>query len=152
MAEPSYKVPHLNPENRRRMLRTLTAAEAADAGRWYSEQGDYRAAAAFHQLAAALEETDHVLKMPTVAVPLVAVPMRDEQPRSHAPTTCAWLVYDPRPGMPPSECGELIRWEEPQVSNTITSDDVLEALKVGRWVHVNDGRLGESNHPATPGE
>lgn len=55
-------------------------------------------------------------------------------PVSHAPTTCTHTVRDGLAG-PPAECGELIRW------------DVDAAV----WRHVNDQRLGPSEHPATPG-
>lgn len=91
----------------------------------------------------------------TVRVPLIDVPTRAEQPRaepadpgdtlvigaatadlapiSHAPTTC---IYPVRIGgsndTPP--CGELIRWTG------------------GEWVHVSDPQLGQSDHPATPGQ
>jgi hypothetical protein len=43
---------------REQVLRTCTATEAADTGRWHSLQGDYRSAAVWHQLAGALEAAD----------------------------------------------------------------------------------------------
>lgn len=52
---------------RETVLRTLTAPEAADAGRWYSQQGDYRSAAVWHQLAGALEYADRPTTDTTIA-------------------------------------------------------------------------------------
>jgi hypothetical protein len=65
-----------------------------------------------------------------------------EQPQSHAPTTCVHPVRSTFDGAPGQPCGELIRW---------TSGDV-PGMPHGGWFHVNDGRLGRMDHPATPGQ
>jgi hypothetical protein len=79
----------------------------------------------------------------TRVVPLIRPPMRDEQPRSHAPTTCAYEDG----GDPMRQCGELIRWEVDEITQ-----DINGRRERGHWAHANDAILGESNHPATPGE
>lgn len=150
------------PPTRERVLRTLTAAEAADTGRWHSQHGDYRTAAVWHQLAHVLQLThtagwtrpaagpepdpckrcggdhhednhDEALAEPTQQLTTLGSP----QAVSHAPTTCAY-AWDTSTLASRSEivCGELIRWSP----NRMT------------WVHVNDGRLGLSAHEATPPE
>ena len=89
-----------------------------------------------------------VLEQDTVMVPLIKARMRDEQPRSHAPTTC---VYELDGGDPMRECGEMIRWhtDEADVSSPFDPHGTVPGR--GYWVHVSDGRLGTSAHPATPG-
>jgi hypothetical protein len=168
------------PGTRERVLRSLTAAEAADAGRWHSVQGDYRTAAVWHQLAGAIEASEpdcRALTEPTRAVPLLNLAMRTEHPRtaepmsgaapgqdpatevierpvSHAPTTCAFLVtYYSSDGEQQRPCGELIRWDQGYADVTRTPGAPTEVIVgMGRWVHASDARLGPMPHPATPGQ
>jgi hypothetical protein len=86
-----------------------------------------------------------VLEQDTVMVPLIKARMRDEQPRSHAPTTCAYLLSDKNGQYP---CGELIRWHTDEIE---VGPPIGTMPGRGYWVHVSDGRLGTSAHPATPG-
>jgi hypothetical protein len=92
-----------------------------------------------------------VLAEDTVMVPLIKARMRDEQPRSHAPTTCVYLVPTEIPLNQRHRCGELIRWhtDEADVSSPFDPHGTVPGR--GYWVHVSDGRLGTSAHPATPG-
>ena len=89
-----------------------------------------------------------VLEQDTVMVPLIKARMRDEQPRSHAPTTCAYLLDDKNGQYP---CGELIRWHTDECGVGSHTDPHATIPGRGYWVHVSDGRLGTSAHPATPG-
>jgi hypothetical protein len=117
-----------------------------------------------------VQEVDESAAEPVIAEETVMVPFvgqtRDEQPRSqcadddcsmpehrisHAPTTCAYMLPVGVDLAARHPCGELIRWhtDECDVSTPLEPHRVIPGR--GYWVHVSDGRLGTSAHPATPG-
>lgn len=169
------EIPHwTRAGTRERVLRTLTSTEAAEIGRWHSEQGDYRTAAVWHQLAAAIAATDVraidkgrcYIADPNLSCPGVEVCDRSSlacglrnpiaeptqevstlgspQAMSHAPTTCVHQISWPQTDGPPT-VGPC--------GEVIRWEFApgSNAAEDGGWVHVGDERLGPHGHPATPG-
>lgn len=109
---------------------------------------------------------DEKTPSPLRQVPLLRMPMRDEQPSGDGPTgdgetdlraaaarlnqahqpktTCVYLV-DASDGKRP--CGEVIRRER----GVVDIGDGKTVPGCWDWIHVSDERLGTSAHPATPG-
>ena len=114
---------------------------------------------------------DPAIPARTAAVPLLNVPMRDEQPRGPGP----WTEGAPHvPGCPCVHCGltETVVMSDPAATavlerpvshapTTCAAYDVDQDYQCAElirydadqgWYHVNDAQLGKSQHQATPGQ